>query len=166
MQHSSTLIMLRGNSGSGKTTLAHRLQRQLGRGTLVISQDVVRRDMLYATDGPGTLALPLLIELARYGRAHCDFVILEGILDAQVYDELFRAVVQTFDRIFAYYYDLPFEETLLRHATKACCNEFGEAEMRRWWKSQDYIGWIPETPFTQDVSQEDALSRIIEDVRG
>lgn len=40
------LILLRGNSGSGKTTLAHMLQRKLGRGTLVISQDVIRRDML------------------------------------------------------------------------------------------------------------------------
>lgn len=40
------LIIIRGNSGSGKTTLAHRLQRALGRNTMVISQDVVRREML------------------------------------------------------------------------------------------------------------------------
>lgn len=36
------LILLRGNSGSGKTTLAHMLQHKLDRGTLVISQDVIR----------------------------------------------------------------------------------------------------------------------------
>ena len=40
--------MLRGNSGSGKSALAHILQHKLGRGTLVISQDVIRRDMLWA----------------------------------------------------------------------------------------------------------------------
>lgn len=69
MNDASAIIILRGNSGSGKTTLAHLLQRELGRGTLVISQDVIRRDMLYAKDGPGTLALPLLIDLVRYGRS-------------------------------------------------------------------------------------------------
>ena len=39
------LVMLRGNSGSGKTTVARFLQHLIGRGTLVVSQDVVRRDM-------------------------------------------------------------------------------------------------------------------------
>lgn len=54
------LIMLRGNSGSGKTTLAHMLQHKLGRGTLVISQDVIRRDMLWARDTKDGPAVPLL----------------------------------------------------------------------------------------------------------
>ena len=47
-QNPHKLILLRGNSGSGKSTLAHILQHKLGRGTLVISQDVIRRDMLWA----------------------------------------------------------------------------------------------------------------------
>ena len=38
------LIILRGNSGSGKTTIAKELQKSLGRNTMLISQDVVRRD--------------------------------------------------------------------------------------------------------------------------
>lgn len=49
-QNRHKLILLRGNSGSGKTTLAHMLQHKLDRGTLVISQDVIRRDMLWAKD--------------------------------------------------------------------------------------------------------------------
>ena len=40
------LIVLRGNSGSGKTTVAKELQKRFGRNTMLISQDVVRRDML------------------------------------------------------------------------------------------------------------------------
>lgn len=40
------LIILRGNSGSGKTTVAKELQKRFGRNTMLISQDVVRRDML------------------------------------------------------------------------------------------------------------------------
>lgn len=40
------LIILRGNSGSGKTTVAKELQKRFDRNTMLISQDVVRRDML------------------------------------------------------------------------------------------------------------------------
>ena len=39
------LIILRGNSGSGKTTTAKALRKHLA-NSLLISQDVVRRDML------------------------------------------------------------------------------------------------------------------------
>ncbi|GFI71319.1 uridine kinase [Clostridiales bacterium] len=41
------LIIIRGNSGSGKTTLAKNLQHKFGRNTMVISQDVVRREILW-----------------------------------------------------------------------------------------------------------------------
>ena len=46
------LIILRGNSGSGKTTTGKALQRKFGHGTMLISQDVVRREMLFVKDGP------------------------------------------------------------------------------------------------------------------
>ena len=42
----SKLIILRGNSGSGKTTIAKEIQKNFGRNTMLISQDVIRRDML------------------------------------------------------------------------------------------------------------------------
>lgn len=160
----STLVILRGNSGSGKTTLAHKLQQQLGRGTLVISQDVIRRTMLYASDSPDTPALPLLIDLIRYGRAHCPYVILEGILVSEWYQPLFEACRQAFDRIHAYYYDIPFAETLRRHATKPNHADFGEADMRRWWKEKDLIGCIPEMMLTADLSHEDAMKMILTDI--
>ncbi len=41
----SKLIVLRVNSGSGKSTVAKELQRKFGRNTMLISQDVVRREM-------------------------------------------------------------------------------------------------------------------------
>ena len=60
------LIILRGNSGSGKTTTGKALQRKFGHGTMLISQDVVRREMLFVKDGPDTEASQLLGELAFY----------------------------------------------------------------------------------------------------
>ena len=44
------LVIIRGNSGSGKSSLARQLQRELGRNTLVIPQDTVRRDMLWGSE--------------------------------------------------------------------------------------------------------------------
>lgn len=35
---------------------------------MLISQDAIRRDMLNVRDGKDTLAIPLLMELLRYGR--------------------------------------------------------------------------------------------------
>ena len=70
------LVILRGNSGSGKTTVARALQRKIGFNTMLISQDEIRRNMLWVKDGIDTKALPLMIELLKYGNEHSDIVIL------------------------------------------------------------------------------------------
>ena len=79
MNRVTQLIILRGNSGSGKTTTGKDLQRKFGHGTMLISQDVVRREMLFVKDGSNPEASQLLLELALYGKTHCNIVILEGI---------------------------------------------------------------------------------------
>ena len=154
-------VLLRGNSGSGKSTVARLLQRRLGRGTLMIPQDTVRREMLYARDGAGTPTVALMIELARWGAANCKSVIVEGILDAEGYAPLFDALRETFDPLLAFYYDLPFEETLRRHATKPNHADFGEADMRRWWKERDLAPGLREKILTADVSAEAAVEQIL-----
>lgn len=145
------LIILRGNSGSGKTTIAKELQKGFGRNTMLISQDVVRRDILRVKDGENTEALPLMKELLTYGRNHCEIVILEGIMYADWYKPLFELAVQLYGtNIFAYYFDLPFEETLKRHQTKPNCNEFGEDAMRRWWHDKDFSEVLNEQIITSE----------------
>ena len=94
----SKLIVLRGNSGSGKSSAAKALQRVLGRNTLIIAQDTVRREMLWARDGEDTPAIPLLIHLLRYGHEHHAVVILEGILYADWYRPLFEAAAALFGK--------------------------------------------------------------------
>ena len=163
----SKLILLRGNSGSGKTTVARALQRKFGRNTLLLSQDTVRREMLWAEDGPDTQALPLLRELLVYGKQHCETVLLEGILRADWYRPLFTAAVQAFgSRIFAYYYDLPFEETVRRHNTRAKVNSFGVEDMKRWWNEKDFLGNIAEEIFTLEIRLEEAEDLIYNRVAG
>lgn len=157
------IVILRGNSGSGKTTIAKNLQKCYGRGTLLISQDAVRREMLYVKDGAETKAVDLLINLVKYGKENCTTVILEGILYADWYQRLFEVVKDEFgNNIYAYYFDIPFEETLLRHKTKPNAGEFGEADMKRWWREKDYLEIITEHMITQDMTADTIVNRIIE----
>ena len=159
----SKAIILRGNSGSGKSTVAKLLQRTLGRGALMIPQDVIRRELLWVNDRPGNPAVPLMSEMAQWGAQHCEFVIVEGILDSELYRPLFETIARKFDSVHAYYYDLPFEETLKRHATKPNRNDFGEADMRRWWKEKDFIGIIPETIIGAEMSIDEVIEMICKD---
>ena len=161
----SRLVMLRGNSGSGKTTAARFLQHLIGRGTLVVSQDVVRRDMLWVRDEGG--AIPLLLELIGYGQRSSPVTILEGILRTDWYGPLFGELQRRFgENIWAYYYDLPLEETLRRHAMRPQRTQFGESDMRSWWRERDLVGSIPETILTEELSARGAARRIYRDITG
>ena len=61
---------------------------------------------------------------------------------------------------------VPFEETLLRHRTKPNRNDFGEEEMRRWWREKDLLPMLRETVFTKEVGLEEAVERIYRQVTG
>lgn len=161
----SELIIIRGNSGSGKTTLAKALQQKLGQNTMLISQDVIRRDILRVKDGKETKALPLLKDLLLYGYNNCEIVIMEGILYADWYQPLFELAIELFPHhIFAYYYDLNFEETLQRHNTKPNRDDFGEEAMRKWWREKDYINIIPEKALTKEFDLPTTVEMIASDI--
>lgn len=161
----SKLIILRGNSGSGKTTIAKELQKHFGRNTMLISQDVIRRDMLWVKDGESTEAIPLMKELLAYGIEHSDIVILEGIMYADWYKPLFELAIRLYGtEVYAYYFDLPFEETLERHQTKPNCNEFGEEAMRRWWREKDFSDVLRERIITSEKEIPDIVTEICRDI--
>jgi predicted kinase len=162
----SKIIILRGNSGSGKTTISKKLQKKLGYGTLLIPQDVIRRELLYVKDGPDTKAVDLLIQLIMYGKENCDFVILEGILNSVWYEKLFETIKYEFNnQIYAYYFDIPFEETLIRHKGKSNAHEFGETEMRKWWKEKDNINIISEQKISKDMTEDEIVNMILEQIK-
>ena len=159
------LIILRGNSGSGKTTIAKELQNRFGSNTMLISQDVIRRDILKVKDGENTPALPLMKELLIYGSNHSDVVILEGIMYADWYKPLFELAVKLYGtEVYAYYFDLTFEETLKRHQTKPNCHEFGEEAMRRWWREKDFSDVLHEVTITDEENMESIVTEIVDTV--
>lgn len=161
------LIILRGNSGSGKTSAAKLLQQRLGPNTMRISHDMVRMEILHVWGRQGVeRSLPLMTELLKYGRRNSEFTVMEGILPCPDYEPLFETALKEYGRenIFAYYYDISFEETLRRHQTKPNRGDFGEADMRRWWQEKDYLKNIEETVFKENISLEGAVEKIYGDV--
>ena len=96
MKTSHPLIILRGNSGCGKTSTARLLQRQLGYGTMLVSQDVVRREILRVKDSESNPAIQLIYDLCMYGNNVGYTVILEGILSSKKYGAMLRRLLDDF----------------------------------------------------------------------
>lgn len=166
---SSKLVIIRGNSGSGKTTVAKEVRKRIGDGlsddTMLVQQDALRRDILRERDTLDKRSTIELIELViEFGRKQGRTVILEGILSAKKYGLMLNKLMSKFDEAYVYYFDLPFEETLVRHASKPNAHEFGEREMREWWQEKDYLGAPGEKILHENLGIDDIVREIIHDI--
>lgn len=156
------LVVLRGNSGSGKTATARRLRERCGRGIAIVSQDVIRRDMLWEKDVSDGVNIGLIDTVARYSLDRGYHVIVEGVLDAGRYGDMFdRLQSDHRGRTSFWYWDLPFDETLRRHATKQESGEFGELEMRDWFRPRDVLSFVAETLIGPDTELDTTVECII-----
>ncbi|HRJ06697.1 MAG TPA: AAA family ATPase [Candidatus Saccharibacteria bacterium] len=160
------LIILRGNSASGKTTIAQRLQKELGRGTALISQDVVRREILRVKDTANNPSREMIEQMVRTAWELGFTVILEGILSKKRYGDIVNRLVRDCPGgVLSYYFDIPFAETLRRHSTKSVASDYGEKEMRNWWNAKDYLGITGEETITVRHSVDEIIHMILSDVK-
>jgi len=160
----SKLIIIRGNSGSGKSTAAIKLRRELGYGTMLIPQDVVRRDIIRVHDNPNNPAIQLIEDIARYGKEINYDVVVEGILEKEKYGTMLEHLYSTFEKAYAFYFDISFEETLRRHQFKNNKDEFGEKEMREWWREHDVLGFPNEILIPASLTEDEVLTLIIKTI--
>lgn len=154
------LIIIRGNSGSGKTTLAQHVQAAVP-GALLVSQDVVRRQMLMVRDRPHNLAISLIEQIALYGNGRVPLVIVEGILVRARYAAMLMHLQTQFTHTDAYYFDIPFATTLARHQTRPQAATFGANEMRDWWVADDELGGENEHIFDEQQTLAIELSTVL-----
>jgi len=148
------LIIIRGNSGSGKSTISKRLQHEMGYQTMLIPQDVVRREMLRVRDEDKNPSIQLIYDLAMYGSRIGFDVIVEGIFVNERYGDMLRKLIDDFNgESYVYYFDIPIEVTLQRHDTKPNAHEFGEKELREWWVDKDYLNVPNEKLITAEMSE-------------
>ena len=68
------------------------------------------------------------------------------------------------ENIDAYYFDIPFAETVKRHKTRPQSGSFSSEKMKSWWNKKDYIGFIKEKSFTSEMTLDDEIQIVIDDL--
>lgn len=158
------LIVLRGNSASGKSTVAASLRDRFGRGLALVAQDNLRREVLRERDRPGAANIGLIDAVARYALDAGYHVVLEGLLYADHYGAMLaRLRADHRGPTHAYYLDVPFAETLVRHATKPIAHDVGEADLRDWYRPLDLLPGGAETVIGADSALADTVGRVLRD---
>jgi adenylate kinase family enzyme len=165
-----SLFIIRGNSGSGKSTIARRLRDEIrsrgdAPGVALVEQDYFRRFILKEKESEGSDAVDLIHQIVSFALERgCD-VILEGILNTRSYGVTLRNLTSRWPQHHVFYLDVSFEETLKRHATKPNASEFGEKEMREWWRDRDLTNLRGEVVLPETLSLDDLVQVILEEVR-
>jgi predicted kinase len=158
------LIVLRGNSGSGKSSVAAEVCARYGRGIALVGQDYLRRIVLRERDIPEGANIGLIDSVARYALGHGFHVIIDGILDSRRYAAMLEALRHDHHGTsFWYYLDVPFEETMGRHATRPQAAEFGRAEMQRWYRELDLLPGRIEQIIPASNSLDDTVRQVMRD---
>lgn len=156
------LFVVRGPSGAGKSTIARLLRHELGRGTALIEQDYVRRRLLWEPDEPGALNISLINMIARDALRSGWDVVVEGILAEARYGTMLRALMAGHPgRSVCAYFDIPFEETARRHATRPQAAEFSVQDMAQWWVPDDRLGVPGEVVIGPDERAETVVATML-----
>lgn len=143
--------MLRGNSASGKSSVAAGLCDRFGRGLALVGQDNLRRIVLRERDRAGAADIGLIDLTVRYALDAGYHVVLEGILYAGPYGAMLAQLrADHLGPNRGYYLDVPFAETLARHATKPIVNDAGEEALRDWYRERDVLPGGVETVIGAD----------------
>ncbi|MFI1415618.1 kinase [Streptomyces sp. NPDC020707] len=155
----SRLVVVRGNSASGKSSVAAGLRERFGRGLALVGQDNLRRIVLRERDRPGAANIDLT---ARYVLDAGYHVVLEGILYADHYGDML-AQLRTDHRgpTHGYYLDVPFGETLTRHASKPIADDIDERQLRDWYRERDLLPGGIETVIGADSALHETVDRIM-----
>jgi len=159
------LIILRGNSASGKSSTAAEIRRRHGRRDLaVVGQDNLRRDVLREHDVPAGVNIGLIDLVTRYALNQGFNVIVEGILSADHYAEMLMALINNHrGRTCCYYLDVPFDESLRRHAGKPQASQYGAVEMQAWYRELDLLPGGAEQVIRAAMPQDEIVRRVMAD---
>jgi predicted kinase len=159
------LVVVRGNSASGKSSVAAGIRDRFGRGLALVGQDNLRRIVLRERDRPGAANIGLIGMTARFALDAGFHTVVEGILYADRYGEMLQGLIRDHRGITrCYYLDIPYEETLVRHATKPdleYLTQVTDAHLRDWYRERDLLPGDIETVIGATSRQEETVARIL-----
>ncbi len=163
LKYQAKLVVLRGNSGSGKSTVAAKLREQARDKTALVSQDNLRRLILKEKETDGGDNIDLIQQTVEFALGRHYNVILEGILYFPRYKFMLKRLVERCPNNYFYYFDVSLDESLKRHATKPNAHEFGEKEIREWYRYLDLTNFTSEKIIPESYSLEQSVKTILED---
>jgi predicted kinase len=156
------LVVVRGPSGSGKSTVARALRRRMGRGTALVEQDYLRRVVMWEKDTPAGLNIGLIDSVARHALDVGCSVVLEGILAADHYGAMLaRLIGDHAGATVCAYLDVPFDETVRRHATRPQATEFTVEQMAGWFQPDDRLRVDGEIVVPQESTTEETVEALL-----
>jgi len=137
---------------------------------LYIEQDNFRREIIKVSKDEDfktkrdSLTKKAILNLLNFGNNLFKYIILDGIFSSDSYSDMFNEINNIFLNVYAYYFNIPFNETVLRHKTRKQSNEFGEEEMKKWYKENDLINEIKEKIITVSQTKDEIITMILKDI--
>lgn len=89
--------------------------------------------------------------------------IIEGTLAENKYGDMLSSVLKRADCVFAYYYDLSFEEAVKRHETKDY-TDFNSNQMKDWLVPHNFLGIENEKILSETLTKDDVIKLILTDL--
>ncbi|MDQ1289198.1 MAG: hypothetical protein QG622_2764 [Actinomycetota bacterium] len=158
-------MILRGPSGSGKTSTARAVRERLGRKVAWVEQDQVRRILLSEGDVSGGINIGLIDTTVRYCLDNGYHVILDGMLVTHRYgDMLTQLIADHRGHTLCYWFDVSFDETVRRHATRPQRTRFTPEEMRPWYRHRDLLAGDVEILIPEDQDLAGTVERLLTDL--
>ncbi len=130
------------------------------RKTATVEQDYLRRFVLKEKETEGANNIDLIEQTVEFALGRGYDVILEGILYFPRYGDMLRRLVSKCPDNYFFYLDVSLDETLKRHLTKPDAHEFGEKEMRQWYKPNQLTHFESERIIPQASSIDETVSMI------
>lgn len=119
--------------------------------------------MLRERDLPDGANIGLIDLTARHALDAGYHVVVEGILRSDHYGTMLRRLVGDHrGRTEVVYLDVPFEETLARHALRPQGREFTGEDMRAWYRADDRLESPREHVVNASVPAEDMLRLLLQ----
>lgn len=128
-----------------------------------VEQDYFRRIVLNEDGGALDPKWAGLIDNAvRYSLDAGFDVVLEGILDSQRHGAMLQRLHRDYLGMTSFYYFVvPFDETVRRHATRPIAGEFDATVMRGWYRDNDRLDFVDEHVIGAESSVEQTVRRIV-----
>jgi predicted kinase len=158
------LIVIRGNSGSGKSSVAEGIRTACSERVAWVEQDHLRRIVFKEMEEPDGANIPAIEQLAGLALSRGFHTVVEGIMATARYGEMLaRLARQHAGPSYFYYLDIPFEETVRRHAGRPKATAFDHEEMRDWYRPRDLLTSPSETIIDESSTLDETVSRILTD---